>query len=316
VAVPEADIEATLKRLGEANPDIKDAVPGRAAEKGDVLNIDFVGTVDGATFQGGTAAGFHIRLGSGQFIPGFEDQLLGAKAGEKRDVNVTFPADYGAANLAGKAAIFSCVVNEVKPAVPAAIDDKLAEKAGLKNLGELRDQVRKQMEGDYGSVTRMRLKRQLLDKLAEAHGFAVPESMVESEFAGIWQQIEAQKKAGQLDEADAKKPEDELKAEYRKIAERRVRLGLLLAEVGKRNKIEVSQQELGQAIVRDAQRYPGQERKVIDFYQKNEAALAQLRAPIFEDKVVDYILELAKVAEKSVSPAELQAIGEADEKAA
>jgi trigger factor len=225
---------------------------------------------------------------------------------------VSFPADYAAKNLAGKEAVFAVTVNEVKQAVPAELNDAFAERVGAKNVDDLKAQIRKQIEGDYGSLARMRLKRQLLDKLSEAHTFAVPEGMVESEFNLIWKEVEEQKKQGQLDEADKAKSEDELKAEYKKIAERRVRLGLLLAEVGKRNKIEVAREELGQAIVREAQRYPGQERKVIDYYQQNQEALAQLRAPLYEDKVVDYILELAKVSEKSVTPKELTALAESE----
>jgi trigger factor len=312
VGVEEADVDTALKRLTEGNPDLKAADAGRKAEKGDVLVIDFAGTVGGAAFPGGSAEGHHLRLGSGSFIPGFEDQLLGTTANEQRDVKVTFPADYGAKNLAGKEAAFAVTVKEIKQPVPAEPSDTFAERVGAKNLDDLKTQIRKQIEADYSSLARMRLKRQLLDKLAEGHEFAVPEGMVEAEFNLIWREVEEQKKAGQMDEADKAKSEDELKADYRKIAERRVRLGLLLAEVGKRNKIEVSREELGQAIVREAQRYPGQERKVIDYYQQNNEALSQLRAPLYEDKVVDYILELAKVSEKSVTPKELTALAEAE----
>lgn len=312
VAVEEADVDAALKRLAEGNPDLKPADAGRKAETGDVTVIDFAGTIGGAAFPGGSAEGHHLRLGSGGFIPGFEEQLLGSAAGEQRDVKVTFPADYPAKNLAGKEANFAVTVKELKQAHPAEMTDGFAERVGAKDMADLKAQVRKQIEGDYGSLSRMRLKRQLLDKLAESHGFAVPEGMVEAEFNLIWREVEEQKKQGQMDEADKAKSDDELKAEYRKIAERRVRLGLLLAEVGRRNKIEVSREELGQAIVREAQRYPGQERKVIDYYQQNQDAMAQLRAPLYEDKVVDYVLALAKVSEKSVTPKELTALAEAE----
>lgn len=312
VAVEEADVDAALKRLAEGNPDLKPADAGRKAENGDVTVIDFAGTIGGVAFPGGSAEGHHLRLGSGGFIPGFEEQLLGSAAGEQRDVKVTFPADYPAKNLAGKEASFAVTVKELKQAHPAEMTDGFAERVGAKDMADLKAQVRKQIEGDYGSLSRMRLKRQLLDKLAESHGFAVPEGMVEAEFNLIWREVEEQKKQGQMDEADKAKSDDELKAEYRKIAERRVRLGLLLAEVGRRNKIEVSREELGQAIVREAQRYPGQERKVIDYYQQNQDAMAQLRAPLYEDKVVDYVLALAKVSEKSVTPKELTALAEAE----
>ena len=312
VDVGEADIEPALKRLSEGNPDLKPAEADRKAEKGDVLVIDFAGTIGGTAFPGGSAEGHHLRLGSGSFIPGFEEQVIGAAAGEQREVKVNFPAGYAAKNLAGKEAVFAVSVKEIKQAVPAELNDAFAERVGAKDLADLKAQVRKQIEADYSSLARMRLKRQMLDQLAEGHTFAVPEGMVEAEFNLIWREVEEQKKAGQIDEADKAKPEEELKADYRKIAERRVRLGLLLAEVGKRNKIEVAREEIGQAIVREAQRYPGQERKLIDYYQQNAEALAQLRAPLYEDKVVDYILELAKVSEKSVTPKELTALAESE----
>lgn len=312
VTVDEADIDAALMRLREGNPDLKTADAGRKAESGDVAVIDFAGTIGGTAFPGGSAEGHHLRLGSGGFIPGFEEQLLGSTADERRDVKVMFPADYPAKNLAGKEAVFAVTVKELKQASPAEPTDAFAERVGAKDMADLRAQIRKQIEGDYASLARMRLKRQLLDSLAEGHAFAVPEGMVDAEFNLIWREVEEQKKQGQMDEADKAKSEDELKAEYRKIAERRVRLGLLLAEVGKRQNIEVSREELGQAIVREAQRYPGQERKVIDYYQQNQDAMAQLRAPLYEDKVVDYILALAKLSEKSVTPKELTALAEAE----
>ncbi len=306
-AIDDGEIDAALKRLAEGNPDILPGEPGRKAAKGDVAVIDFEGRIDGKAFSGGGATGYHLRLGSGSLVPGFEDQLIGAVAGQKLEVSVGFPADYRASDLAGKNAVFSVTVNEVKMAAPARIEDAFAQRVGAKDLADLKVQVRKQIENDYNSLSRLRLKRQLLDKLADGHKFASPEGMVEAEFNGIWKQVEDQKKAGTLEDEDKKKNEDELKTEYRQIAERRVRLGLLLAEVGKRNKIEVGRDEMGQAIVREAQRFPGQEKKVIDFYQQNPDALAQLRAPLYEDKVVDYILELAKVEEKSVPPKELTA---------
>ncbi len=312
VTVDEADIDAALMRLREGNPDLKTADAGRKAENGDVAVIDFAGAIDGTAFPGGSAEDHHLRLGSGGFIPGFEEQLIGASAGDKREVKVTFPADYPAKNLAAKEAVFAVTVKELKQASPAELSDAFAERVGAKDMADLKAQIRKQIEGDYASLARMRLKRQLLDHLAEGHAFAVPDGMVEAEFNLIWREVEEQKKQGQMDEADKAKSEDELKAEYRKIAERRVRLGLLLAEVGKRQTIEVSREELGQAIVREAQRYPGQERKVIDLYQKNQEALAQLRAPLYEDKVVDYILALAKVSEKAVTPKELTALAESE----
>jgi len=316
VSAAESDVEDAGKRLAEGNPDFTPAAAGHKAASGDVAVIDFVGTIEAKAFPGGSAEGHHLRLGSGNFIPGFEEQLVGAAAGDKRDVKVTFPADYAAKNLAGKEAAFAVTVKELKQAAPAKIDDAFAEKLGAKDAADLKAKIKQQIEADYGQLARMRLKRQLLDKLAEGHTFGVPESMVEAEFNLIWREVEEQKNAGQLDAADKAKSDDELKAEYRKIAERRVRLGLLLAEVGKRAKVEVTREEIGQAIVREAQRYPGQERKVIDHYQQNQDAMAQLRAPLYEDKVVDYILELAKVSEKTVTPKELAAETAAAEGAA
>jgi len=208
--------------------------------------------------------------------------------------------------------VFAVGVNEIKLPVPAEIKDEFAQRIGAKDLADLKAQIRKQIDADYSQLARMRLKRHLLDKLAEGHDFAVPQGMVDAEFDLIWKEVEEQRKAGQIDEDDKAKSEDVLKAEYRKIAERRVRLGLLLAEVGKRNKIEVSREELGQAIVREAQRYPGQERKVIDYYQQNPEAMGQLRAPLYEDRVVDYILELAKPADKSLTPKDIAALADSE----
>ena len=312
VNVEDADVDSALKRLSEGNPDMKPADAGRKAEKGDVVVIDFAGMIDGKAFPGGTATGHHLRLGSGTFIPGFDQQMLGATAGDKLDVKVSFPADYAAKTLAGKEAVFAVGVNELKLPVPAEINDEFAQRVGAKDLADLKAQIKKQIDADYSQLARMRLKRHLLDKLAEGHDFAVPEGMVDAEFDLIWKEVEEQRKSGQIDEGDKAKPEDVLKAEYRKIAERRVRLGLLLAEVGKRSKIEVSREELGQAIVREAQRYPGQERKVIDYYQQNPEAMGQLRAPLYEDKVVDYILELAKLADKSLTPKDIAALAESE----
>jgi trigger factor len=311
--VEDADVQAGLARLAASNPDLKPAEAGHKAEKGDVLVIDFSGTIAGVEFPGGSATGHHVQLGSNALMPGFEDQLVGAAAGEKRDVTVTFPADYRAKNLAGKEAVFAVTVNEIKRPATAEIDDAFAERLGAKDLADLKSQVRKQIENDFTAVSRMRLKRQLLDKLADTHDFPVPQAMVESEFTGIWKEIERHKEAGTLDEGDRGKSDEELKSEYRKIAERRVRLGLLLAEVGRRNNIDVSREEVGRAMMREAQRFPGQERKVLDFYQKNPDALGQLRAPLYEDKVVDFILELAKIEERALTGKELLALDQGDD---
>jgi len=302
VEVPDAEIDQALQRLATDQAKSEPVAEPRPAAKDDVVVADFVGRIDGVEFEGGKAEGHYIRIGSNQLIPGFEDQLVGAMPGEKREVKVTFPADYPRRELADKQAVFDVEVKELRQLLPAAIDDELAKSLGLDSLEALRQRVREQLESEYGAATRTRLKRQLLDKLAENHNFEMPPGMVEAEFQQIWSQVEADRQAGRTDPDDKDKSEDELKAEYRAIAERRVKLGLLLSEIGRRSQVEVKQDELGRAIMAEARRYPGQERKVIDFYQNNPDALARVRAPLYEDKVVDYILDTAKVTDHKISP--------------
>jgi trigger factor len=304
--VPDAEVDSALERI--ARQQRKDEVVDRPVAKGDVVVIDFTGRVDGTAFPGGSAKGQRLELGAGQFIPGFEDQLEGAKAGDQREVAVTFPADYGASDLAGKAAGFEVEVKEVRAITPQPIDESLAEAVGMENLAALRDAVRQQIEREYSGLARQRLKRQLLDRLAERHHFPVPQGMVDIELNVIWKQYEAErervKQQGTVD-PDANKTEEELKSEYRDIAERRVRLGLLLSEVGRSNNISVSQEEINRALAEEARRLPGREREVIEFYRNQPGALDQLRAPLFENKVIDYILEIADVTDRSVPIAEL-----------
>jgi len=341
----------------------KTEVAERRAESGDIIVVDIEGRSGEREIPGAAGKDRQILLGSAGFIPGFEEQLIGAPAGEHRTVRVTFPEDYGVPDFAGKEAVFEVDVKEVRQRLPVVIDDELGKAVGLESLAELRDEVRQQMQRDYQAASRLRLKRSLLDKLAQNYDFAVPPGMVELEFENIWRQHEAEKEraaqqegtavepvsaaGGQPDqetapsetsdtaageqvpdapapgpapaegetgadvphgtdqEADATEDDDALKADYRRIAERRVRLGLLLAEVGRSNNITVSQDELNQAITREARRHPGYERQVLDFYRQNPEAVANLRAPIFEDKVVDFIVELAKVQERKISPQEL-----------
>ena len=302
VEVPDAEIDQALERLATDQAKSEPVAEPRPAAKDDVVVADFVGRIDGVEFEGGKAEGHYIRIGSNQLIPGFEDQLVGAMPGEKREVKVTFPADYPRRELADKEAVFDVEVKELRQLLPAAIDDELAKSLGLDSLEALRQRVREQLEGEYGAATRTRLKRQLLDKLAENHNFEMPPGMVEAEFQQIWSQVEADRQAGRTDPDDKDKSDDELKAEYRAIAERRVKLGLLLSEIGRRSQVEVKQDEMGRAIMAEARRYPGQERKVIDFYQNNPDALARVRAPLYEDKVVDYILDTAKVTDHKISP--------------
>ncbi len=298
------EVQDAIQRLADAQKTFV-AEEGRKAADGDAVVIDFVGSVDGEEFEGGKAEDYTIELGSGTFIPGFEPQLVGAKAGDHVKVEVTFPEEYGAAELAGKEAVFEVDVKEVKVAEAAVIDDAMAERMGLENLEALQVAIREQIGSDFDNVARTRMKRELLDQLADTHDFDVPEGMVDQEFEAIWQQIEQQRAAGNTEEEDADKSDDELKDEYRGIAERRVRLGLLLADVGEKNNIEVQQEEVNRAMAEQARQFPGQERQFVEFYQQNPEAMNQLRAPIFEDKVVDFVVELAQVTERSVSADEL-----------
>ncbi|RJF87473.1 trigger factor [Oleomonas cavernae] len=299
--VDDQEVETMLKGFADQRKDFE-VVEGKVAETGDSLTINFVGRVDGEVFEGGSAEAVPLEIGSGRFIPGFEDQLLGAKAGDAVTVNVTFPADYGAKELAGKDAVFDVEVKEVKVAKEAAIDDEFAKGFGLESLEDLKKAMREQIERQHGQLSRQRLKRDLLDALASRHDFPVPQGLVDIEI----EQIVRQLGEGEGEEAPSDEKKAEMTIEYRPIAERRVRLGLLLAEVGRRNKVEVKQQEIERAIMEEARRYPGQEREVVEFFRKNQNAQAQLRAPIYEDKVVDFMLELAQVTERGVSLEELQ----------
>jgi len=305
VEVPEKEvndaIERAAKRFRKSNP----VATPRPAQTGDVAVIDFTGRIDGTEFPGGAATGHHLELGAASFIPGFEDQMIGAGAGEHRDVKVTFPADYPNAELAGKEAVFAVDVKEIRELAPIEINEELAKALGAADVASLHDTVRKRIANDYATVGRSRLKRHLLDTLAARHEFEVPAGLVEAEFGAIWAQIDADRARGRLDPEDAEKSAEQLKQEYRDIAVRRVKLGLLLSEVGRLNNIQVSNDELSRAIVNEARRHPGQERQVLEYYQKTPQAQVQLRAPIYEEKVVDFILELAAVSERTVSPEEL-----------
>ena len=299
--VPDKDIDEALERIAKANREQKPVDPPRPAQTGDAIKLDFVGSVDGVEFPGGAANDYTLELGSGSFIPGFEDQLVGAEAGKTVDVKVTFPTEYGAPELAGKDAVFKCTIKEIHEFVEKPADDEMAKKNNFENLEAMRKAIGERIGQDYSQISRTMIKRQLLDKLAEAHKFEVPEGLVESEFNAIWQRIEEAKQKGEKLEDD----EEKMRKEYRDIADRRVRLGLLLADIGRSNSIDVTPEELNQAVMREAMRYQGQERQVLEFFSKNAEAKEQLRAPIFEEKTVDFILELAKVSEKSVTPEEL-----------
>lgn len=305
VEVDDEEVDKRLGQLAEQFKTFEDAAEGEAAKDGDTVVIDFKGMLEGEAFEGGTAEDYSLELGSGSFIPGFEEQLVGAKAGDEKKVEVTFPEEYGAEHLAGKDVVFEVTVKGVKVPLPTVIDDALAEKLGLENLDALKTAVREQVEREYGDVSRSRLKRSLLDTLADEHDFDVPPGMIEMEFEQIWKQVEQDLEQQGKTIADLDKPEEEAKAEYRDIAERRVRLGLLLSEVGRQNNLQVTQDEVNRAIAQQAQRFPGQEQQVMEFYQGNPQMQAQLQAPILEDKVVDFIVEMAAVEDKSVSLEEL-----------
>ena len=369
VEVPDEDVDRAVERIAEQQR--KTEVAERPAESGDIIVVDIEGRSGELEIPGASGKDRQIVLGAAGFIPGFEEQLIGVGAGEHRTVRVTFPEDYGVADFAGKDAVFEVDVKEVRQRLPLVIDDELGKAVGLESLAELRQEVRQQMQRDYEGASRLRLKRSLLDKLAQNYDFAVPPGMVKLEFESIWRQYEAEKarepqpeaasseaasEAGEgplgeaaaagtpktatgeavkeavlsspapepesevgadaapssEEQADKTEDEEALKADYRRIAERRVRLGLLLAEVGRSNNITVTQDELNQAITREARRHPGYERQVLDFYRQNPEAVANLRAPIFEDKVVDFIVELANVEERKISPQDLLSLPDPD----
>ena len=309
-------IDRALDEVAKRNRTVEDVTEARPAARGDVLVTDFVGRIDGAPFEGGTANDVPVEVGGEGFIPGFTEQLEGMSAGETRSIEVTFPAEYQAAELAGKQAQFEIVAKALRSGKVPAVDDELARKIGFEEIGRVRDAIREQMVQEYHQLSRMRLKRELLDALAARTDFEAPASMVDAEFGQIWSRIEADRAAGKLDAEDQEKDEQTLRADYRAIAERRVKLGLLLAEVGRLKGIQVGQDELFRAMRSEAARYPGQEQKVLDFFKNNPRAAETLRGPIYENKVVDYVLELAQVDEKEVSPEELASIPADDEEEA
>ncbi len=275
------------------------------AKDGDQVVIDFLGRVDGVAFEGGTATDVELVLGSGQFIPGFEEQLVGAKVGADLVVKVTFPADYQSKDLAGKDAEFESKVKDIRGPIDSPADDAFAERLGIENLEKLKELIKGNLEGQYADASRFKLKRALLDQLDTKHDFPLPPKMVEAEFSSIWAQVQQDKESGGLPDEDAGKTDDQLQKEYRKIAERRVRLGLVLAEIGRANSVQVTEQELNEAIRREAMKYGPQAQQVFDLFRQNPNAQAQLRAPIFEDKVVDLMIAKAKVKDKKVSKDEL-----------
>lgn len=321
VEAEEAQVMEAVTNIASQQKNFKKAAKTTKAATGDAVLMDFVGKIDGEAFDGGAAEGHQLELGSNTFIPGFEDQLVGVKAGDEKEVKVTFPENYQAENLAGKDAVFDVKIHEVQKPADVEINDEMAKKFGLENLDALKDIVKKQVEQENNGLSRTKLKRGLLDLLADEVSFEVPAGMVDLEFDQIWQQLkmdmqrEAMAENPETKPDDIEEPGDDVKEEYKAIAERRVRLGLLLSEIGQKNEVNVSQEEVTRQISMEAQRYPGQEKQVFEFYQKNPEAMAQVRAPLFEEKVVDFILELADVKDKKVTRDELIAAIEEEEQA-
>ena len=305
--VADSEIDAALERLAEQRKTFEAVETPRPAVVGDQVVIDFTGRVDGETFDGGTANDFVLELGSGQFLPGFEDQLVGASPGAKIEVKLDFPEDYPAENLRGKNAVFDVDLKEVREPAALAIDNDMAQSMGVDDLEALRGAIREQIEGEYSQASRSRLKRTLLDRLADVHDFELPPGMVEQEFDAIWQQVKDAMEKDRLDEDDKGKSEDELRERYQPIADRRVKLGLLLSEVGRSNNISVNQDDLNRSMVEQARGFPGQESRIFEYYQNNPEAMQELQAPIFEDKVVDFIVEMATVTDRKVTIEELMA---------
>ncbi len=301
----EKEIQTTLQKMAAARKTTEVVTEKRATKNGDVIVIDFKGTIDGEEFKGGNGKDYYLALGSNTFIPGFEKQLTGKKVGETVDVNVTFPENYHAKELAGKKALFKVDIKELRKYIDPVIDDAFAKSFGAESLDNLKKVIEAELNKEYAQMARIYTKRSLLDALAATHSFEVPNGMVDMEFNAIWKQLEEAKKQDRLDEEEKSKSENVLKKEYHDIAERRVRLGLLLAEVANEKHITLSQEDLTKAVMAEARRYPGQEKAVFEYYQNNKQALEALRAPLFEEKVVDYILEQVKTNEKVLSPEEL-----------
>jgi len=303
--ITDTEVDEAVNRIAEQSRPFEPKGEGAKAENGDKVTIDFTGKMDGVPFEGGTGGDVALNLGSGTFIPGFEDQLVGAAAGDKRTVNVTFPQTYPAANLAGKAAEFDVTVKSIESPKAVTVDEEFAKSLGLESLAKLREMVKQRLSSEHAGMSRQKVKRKLLDELDTRHKFAPPPSLVEDEFNNVWKTVADDLQSRKRSFEDEGTTEEKAKEEYRGIADRRVRLGLVIAEIGERNKIKVSDEELSRAVMDRARQMPGQEQKVWEFYRSNPEALASLRAPIFEDKVVDYILELAKINDKTVSREDL-----------
>lgn len=303
--VSDSDVDEAIKRIADTNRGYADKGEGAKAASGDRVTINFKGTINGEAFEGGTGEGIQVAIGSNTFIPGFEEQLIGIGANETRTLKVSFPKNYMSEKLAGQPAEFETTATLIEAPQDLTIDDEFAKTLGLESLDKLKEAARERLVAEYAGATRQRVKRALLDRLDEAHRFEAPPSLVDEEFNLMWNSVKAEMDSAGKTFADEDTTEDKAKEEYRKIADRRVRLGLVLSEIGEKNKITVTDDEVGRAVIERARSMPGREKEVWDYYRSNAQALAQLRAPIYEDKVVDFILELANVTEKKVSREDL-----------
>jgi trigger factor len=303
--VTDAEVDDAVKKIAEANPNYEEKPAGEKAANGDRVTVSFKGSIEGKLFDGGTAQDIPVVIGSNTFIPGFEDQLLGIAAGETKTLTVTFPENYTNEKLAGKPAEFETTATKVEMPKVAEVNEEFAKNAGMESLEKLKEAVKGRLAAEFEQQTRQKVKRSLLDQLDAAHKFGPPPSLVEDEFKLMWDSIVAEMKSANRSFTDDDTTEDKAREEYQKIADRRVRLGLVLSEIGEKNKITVTDEELGKALVERTRQFPGQEKQIWDYYRNNPQAMAQIRAPLFEDKVVDFILELADVSEKKMSREEL-----------
>ena len=308
--VPAEEVEKAIKYVAQARKETVDVVENRPTKLGDIAVIDFVGSVDGVEFNGGKGTDYPLELGSNSFIPGFEDQLVGKNKGDKVDVNVTFPENYHAKDLAGKAAVFAVEIKQIKEPKEVEINDEFAKSLGEESLEALRTKVVERIKADYENASKMKLKRALLDVLDKEYSFEIPSKLVNAEYDGIVKQYEQAKKYNQLDEYEKAKSEEDLLNEYKEIAARRVKLGLLLSEVGLNAKLNITPEDINNAIINEAKKYPGQEKAVFDYYLKNKEAVEALKAPVFEEKIVDYVLGQVKLNEKVVPVEELYSFDE------
>ena len=316
VDVSETDIDEAIKRIADQSRPYNAKSEGAKAENGDRVTINFKGTIDGVAFEGGTGEGIQVVIGAGQFIPGFEEQLIGIGVGETRNLKVSFPKNYASEKLAGQPAEFETTATAIEAPGETKIDDEFAKTLGLESLDKLKEAARERLVSEFAGATRQRVKRALLDRLDDSHRFEAPPSLVAEEFNLMWNSIKAEMESSGKTFADENTTEEAAKEEYQKIADRRVRLGLVLSEIGEKNKITVTDDEVSRAVIERARSMPGREKEVWDYYRNNANALAQLRAPIYEDKVVDFILELANVTEKKVTREDLFKDDDAEKTAA